>query len=714
MRKFDLFWAAMVVGAAGIARGTDWIVDPSGYKAKVEAGEEAIVLDNGLIRREIMLNPDAVTTSLKCVATGEEYVRGISNEATVTIDGTEYPVGGVVNGQPVYNYILPEWCGNFSVTSNAYRYAGFEENAVKARFEWKRRREWSSRELDWPPKGRELTLSFVPPTNTLPKVEVHYEIYDGAPIIAKWLVVRNDTEREIVVDTFKSECLRLTDTHANNDLVYVERPNDLWVMPELFFQEASNKPIYNRGMRYVLDEEYKTQVEYYCKSFNRLEVGPDRAFAKYLKPGESYETYRVWETAMDSTDRERVGLTMRRFWRMMAPWTDENPLFFHLRASKVDLVKAGIDQAQEAGFEAVLMSFHSGFNLESRDGEYRAKYAELSNEAKRKGLVLGGYTLTSSRSAKPKSDNVEGECRFGKGPCLGAEWGVEYFQTLKDFMREADFGIFENDGPYPGDVCSSTNHPYHHGDADSFRVQWEAQRDLYRFCVARGIHVNQPDSYYLNGGNKNGMGYKERVWSQPRDYQVLIERQNIYDGTWAKTSSMGWMFVPLTEYHGGGKAAIVEPLAEHLDHYEQRFADTLGAGVQAVWRGPRLYDTEETLAMVRKWTKFYKEHRRVLTGDFIHLRRADGRDWDGWMMTDAMNPVDEKAIAFVFNPLTTPIRRTISLPLKYTGLAGTVGVKTDDGETRMVESVNGKLAVEVEVPAKKWVRIHLYGGRTQK
>ena len=40
------------------------------------------------------------------------------------------------------------------------------------------------------------------------------------------------------------------------------------------------------------------------------------------------------------------------------------------------------------------------------------------------------------------------------------------------------------------------------------------------------------------------MGYVETNWSLPRAYQEIIERQNIYDGTWQKTPSMGFMFVP--------------------------------------------------------------------------------------------------------------------------------------------------------------------------
>ena len=84
--------------------------------------------------------------------------------------------------------------------------------------------------------------------------------------------------------------------------------------------------------------------------------------------------------------------------------------------------------------------------------------------------------------------------------------------------------------------------------------------DFYKWCRAKGIYLNVPDYYFLSGSNKTGMGYRETNWSLPREQQEIIERQNIYDGTWTKTPSMGWMFVPLVEYHGGGKAATIEPL----------------------------------------------------------------------------------------------------------------------------------------------------------
>ena len=113
------------------------------------------------------------------------------------------------------------------------------------------------------------------------------------------------------------------------------------------------------------------------------------------------------------------------------------------------------------------------------------------------------------------------------------------------------------------------------------------------------------------------MGYRETNWSLPRKYQEIIERQNIYDGTWEKTPSMGWMFVPLVQYHAGGKAATIEPLKDHLDHYEQRLANLFGAGVQACYRGPRIYDAPETRAIVKKWVDFYLLHRKILSLGFL-------------------------------------------------------------------------------------------------
>ena len=180
------------------------------------------------------------------------------------------------------------------------------------------------------------------------------------------------------------------------------------------------------------------------------------------------------------------------------------------------------------------------------------------------------------------------------------------------------------------------------------------------------------------------MGYREVNWSLPRAEQVLHTRQNIFDGTWTKSPSMGWMFVPLTEYQGGGAAATVEPLHEHLDHYRQMMEGNLLAGVQACYRGPRLYDTDETRTMVKAQVDRFKTNRAILESDIDHgaSRRPDGRSFD-WILH--VNPdLETPGMLVVHNPLDKPVEQTIQLDPYYTGLRETVLVGWEDGTSRVI------------------------------
>ncbi len=46
-------------------------------------------------------------------------------------------------------------------------------------------------------------------------------------------------------------------------------------------------------------------------------------------------------------------------------------------------------------------------------------------------------------------------------------------------------------------------------------------------------------------------------------------------------------------------------------------------GVSACYRGYRVYDSDETKALVKKWVDFYKKYRDILTSDIVHVRRPD-------------------------------------------------------------------------------------------
>ena len=529
-------------------------------------------------------------------------------------------------------------------------------------------------------------------------VEVHYELYDGIPLLSKWIVVRNETDKPVRLNSFICEILAAVEPESIVD------DSPTWQLPNLMVETdytfgGMSGPNHSAGVHWVADPLYSSQVNYNRQTPCLLECRPPLGPDQLIAPGGSFKSFRAFELVLDSTDRERRTLALRRMYRTVAPWVTENPVLMHVRSARPDAVKLAIDQCAEVGFELVILTFGSGFNFESRDPNYQTAIKELADYGRSKGVALGGYSLLASRGAATGADNTQGvPARFGVMPCLGAAWGSNYLAQLKEFMAFAGLGVLEHDGSYPGDQCASTNHPFHRGLDDSQWVQWKAITDLYQWCCANGIYLNIPDWYFLNGGTKTGMGYREVNWSLPRAYQEIIERQNIFDGTWEKTPSMGWMFVPLTEYQGGGAAATIEPLKDHLPHYEQRLANLFGAGVMACYRGPRLFDTDETKAVVKRWVDFYKQHRAILNSDLIHLRRADGRDLDYILH---VNPaLKAKGLLMIYNPLDREVRKPLTIPLYYTGLKDKTAVRERDGSPQSF-TLNRDYSIElpVTVPA---------------
>ena len=406
----------------------------------------------------------------------------------------------------------------------------------------------------------------------------------------------------------------------------------------------------------------------------------------------------------DSDDRERKGLFKRRFHYTVAPWATENPIFMHLTSSDPDVIRTAIDQCATVGYEMVIISFGSGLNAEDISEENIAKYKSLVDYARGKGVELGCYSLLSSRWISDEVDVINpktgkrGGMRFGSAPCLCSDWGYEYFHHIRTFFERTGMRCFEHDGSYPGDVCASTHHTYHKGLEDSQWNQFHKITDLYRWMCENGIYINVPDFYFLNGSTKTGIGYRETNWSLPRDRQIIHARQLNYDGTWDRMASACWSFVPLVEYQGGGEAATLEPLHEHLFEYKTHMMQNYGAGVQACYRGPRLYDTPETQAAVTEVIQWYKKYRDILNSDMIHLRRPDARDWDGFIH---VNPhKKEKGLAMFFNPTHQEITRTIHIPLYYTGLTQTARIREKE-QKPVTYKLNRDYTVEltVKIPA---------------
>lgn len=646
----------------------DWLIDPEGWAARIEETPERneVTLTNGLVSRTFVTRPNFATIAFQNLMTGASILRGVKPEAAISVNGQRFEVGGL-KGQPDHAYLDPAWISALTSDPGAFQFEGWEQGTPDAPYFWEQARH--APETAWPPPGVTLTARFRAPRGPLDgvRVAVTYVLYDCLPVLVKWVTVTNAGTAEVVVAGLEGEILAVTEQERHR--LHVESNFAFAGMDTTFWGP---------------DSEYVTQVDYEYRTpvllTSKYPMGPGVA----LNPGASFASFRTYVLVHDSDDRERRGLARRRMYRMLAPQVTENPILMHVRESSSEAVRRAVDQCADTGFEMVICTFWSGFDIESEDPDYIARVKADVEYAHEKGVELGGYTLMcASRDVGPEFNCVSPETgqpgsKFGQSACLASAWADGYFKRVLRFIDATGLDVIETDGPYHGDVCASTKHAHHRGLEDSQVAQWHACVRFYHELRKRGVYIHTPDWYYLNGSNRCAMGYRETNWSLPRERQIIIGRQNIYDGTFEKTPSMGWMFVPLVEYHGGGAAATLEPLSEHLDAYEGHLAQNFGSGVQACYRGPRLYDTEKTRAVVARLVEFYKAHRAILDSDIIHVRRAEGRRLDCMLHVNPQLP--ERGLAMVYNTAETEQREDLCLPLYYTGLTDSVRVQEKDGD----------------------------------
>ena len=352
----------------------DWLVHPFHQPATVQETDNQLILNNGLIQRRFVTAPNFATVAYTNQITNSSLLRGIKPEAMLTIDGHQFEIGGL-KGQPDYAYLDEEWIADLTSDENAFQFQEYQVGEPETRYPWVRRR--SITPSVHPPEGVTLTVAFSPPPSVDSlQVCVHYELYQGIPVLSKWVTIRNEGQKPIQLDALSCEILAVNEQekhrlHVESDYAFSGMQTTQWGP----------------------DEDYKTQVDYRYQMpllmTSSYPLGPGIP----LQPGETFKSFRTFEILHDSDVRERKGLARRKMYRTVAPQVTENPIFMHVRSADPDAVRLAIDQCAEVGFEMVIMTFGSGFNIESEDPEYITKMKGLADYAHSKGIRIGGYTL---------------------------------------------------------------------------------------------------------------------------------------------------------------------------------------------------------------------------------------------------------------------------------------------------------------------------------
>ncbi|MBE9662213.1 alpha-galactosidase [Mucilaginibacter myungsuensis] len=682
---------------------SDWLVTPETEKAGVyrTVDNKNIILYNGILRRSFRISPNVTCYDFINVHTGKQLIRSVKAEAKLAINGKAYNVGGLY-GQSENAYLLPEWLDRFTADNNDFQLDRYEVSAIAPVINWKGDQWWASNRKQ--PAGKTISFIYKPGQNELNgiNVTVHYSIYDGLPLVSKWVTIENKTNSTITIGRVVNEILGVVEEESAvvGGVSEMRAPENIYIESNYAFNNSMRAGLSDQTTHWVADKAYTSQVNYHFQTPCLLEVYPEKVTAVELKKDETFTSIRTYELLMDSYDRERRGLAIRKMYRTIAPWVTANPISMDLVSRTDAEVRTAIDQCADTGYEALILSFGSHLNIEDVSGANLAKWKQLADYAHSKNIKIGCYSLFSSRRISDYDDVIDpktglpGGAFFGNAPCFGSKWGLAYRDNIKKFFVGTGFDIFGHDGPYPGDLCASRKHPGHKNLDDSQWRQMEIQKELYHWLNEHDVYICSPDWYFLDGTHRISIGYREVNFSLSRAQQVILNRQNIYDGLWDEIPSMVWGFVPLTQYHGGGADAILEPLSEHLDAYRTLMMQYYGSGVQAAYRGPRLYDTEATKQTVIDVVSWYNKHRDVLTSDIIHLKRADGRDWDGIMHVNPL--LKEKGLMMLYNPLKEKITRTISIPLYYTGLTQTATF-IEKGEVKAVKEVGRDHTVDLTV-----------------
>ena len=666
-------------------------------------------LTNGLLSRVFLFSPTFGTVDLYSHSSRRSLLRTLTPEAVLSLDGHPYPIGGLqLDPSPSTSPTPPEhayanrsaW--RLTTDPTAWTYHSHSTSAPLAPFPWTPGTRHSPTDVQWPPRGLRLSVTWqapasAPPSHGVLLVQSHYEMYEGLPLLAQWLSV-NSSSAALGGAAVRISGVQVVSFAANSDFSPVPFANYPGALPTVDSDVLSRLYV-------TTDQAHSTAVQWtYDVALSQtpgsaqpeLNVSyasgpgvilspspypsPSPASAAAPPPSfASFTSFRAFLLVTDSIDRERHGLSVRRLTRTLAPATLESPIFFHVTDASSAGIRSAVDQMAAVGFDMLILSFGTEFDLESQDPAYIARMKGDIDYARARGIEVGGYDLIVwTRDVGEEWDAVSPDTNRTHGDaCFASGWYDRLLQLAVGFINATGLSGVETDGPYPGYACASTNHSHHLGLADSVYHQTRLQADFFHRLRALGVYIHQPDEYFYAGASKTAIGYNEDQFSLPRWTDLSVTRQGVYEDLYLRIPTQGWGFLPLVDYHSGGAAAAFEPLSQHLDAYEWALFQYLSAGVGACYRGPRLFDTDATRVVVARWVSFYTAHRAILNSDVIHARRPDMQGLDYIVHENAQ--LEERGLVAVFNPTHEAIETTIVLPLYYTGLENAAWVR--EGES---------------------------------
>jgi len=346
--------------------------------------------------------PQGPSASIGGVVTSPSFGRSVSSGAFLNRTGLDGP-----------GALIPD------PSSTLFTFLNYSTGSLQAPFSWTPGSRGSDPAIPWPPPGLRLEVFFSGGSIGQWQgvyVKIIYECFDGIPLLSKQIEIWGSSSGGPMLYSLVVEDLAVNVGYAPvAGMAYAGSSSDI----------PSGNPIFlgTGKLTVITDLQYGTHANWTndcllssgCDAGStqpRVSIGddpglsvpldgssaapwvsvraylllnddgPEQGLAVPLYP--SSETY--WGctlgpcepgsgTAFEGTFTERRGLALRRFLLAVAPQVSENPLQYHLAVSDSVSVRAACDQMASVGWEMLVLSYGSGFNLESTDPTYIASVA---------------------------------------------------------------------------------------------------------------------------------------------------------------------------------------------------------------------------------------------------------------------------------------------------------------------------------------------------
>ena len=388
----------------------DWLVSRSSIPPTFSQNVDGSwTLTNGLISRTFITSPGfgtidySILDSSGIAGSTSSAIRAIDAEAYLSLDNITYALGTLTGSQASFSgYTNRSAPGFVSYNSSGWGLRSFSLSTPSTSgINWIPGTRGSPKTAAWPPRGLTVTFWLAPPPGIKPShsalnVSVVYEIYQDAPLLSKWIVVNSASSAAagVVITGCIVESLRLLAPFGSNS----HGQNLLYARPDIIYgaeaitntdSSSSNDPGASEPVLQLL----------YTSGPNVMMTGGNSSLQKYpLIPSRvddavaEFVSFRAIELLQDSTESERYSLGIRRITRLLAPWVLENPIFFHSTSPFIGF-QAQIDQLASVGFEMLIFSFGTAFDLETATPAFKALIKSEVEYANSKGIEVGVYDL---------------------------------------------------------------------------------------------------------------------------------------------------------------------------------------------------------------------------------------------------------------------------------------------------------------------------------